>query len=196
MAGIARLGAPLREGGVRRAVLSVLASFAVLGFAGVAVLPLAIALPSSAAPERDLAVAAQDLETGGTAGAAAIVRDGYTVTDPPPKIPVAPAAGIPDPGTAKAIGLEMVLARGWSVSEFDCLAALWDRESHWNVYAHNASSGAYGIPQALPGEKMATAGSDWQTNPATQIAWGLGYIAARYDTPCGAWAHSEEHNWY
>lgn len=108
----------------------------------------------------------------------------------------APAAGTPDPGTAMAIALTMVTARGWGAAEYDCLVALWNKESHWNVYAHNASSGAYGIPQALPGTKMATAGADWATNPATQITWGLGYIAARYATPCGAWAQSQRVGWY
>lgn len=119
-------------------------------------------------------------------------RDGYAVT----RIRTAPAVGVPDAGTAQAIAYDMVLARGWDQSEFECLVALWNRESHWNVYAHNISSGAYGIPQALPGDKMATAGADWQTNPATQITWGLGYIAGRYGTPCGAWEHSERKGWY
>ncbi|MFM2354049.1 MAG: hypothetical protein RLZZ608_1455 [Actinomycetota bacterium] len=108
----------------------------------------------------------------------------------------APAAGTPDAGTAMAIALTMVTARGWGTAEYDCLVALWNKESRWNVYAHNASSGAYGIPQALPGDKMASAGADWATNPATQITWGLGYIAARYETPCGAWAHSQRVGWY
>ena len=108
----------------------------------------------------------------------------------------APAAGVPDPGTAQAIAYDMVMARGWGVGEFDCLVSLWNRESHWNVYAHNASSGAYGIPQALPGSKMGSAGADWATNPATQITWGLGYIQGRYGTPCGAWAASETKGWY
>ena len=108
----------------------------------------------------------------------------------------APAAGVPDAGTAMAIAFDMVSARGWSTAEYDCLVALWNKESRWNVYAHNASSGAYGIPQALPGDKMATAGADWATNPTTQITWGLGYIAARYETPCGAWAHSQRVGWY
>ena len=84
----------------------------------------------------------------------------------------------------------------WSSAEFDCLVALWNKESGWNVYAHNASSGAYGIPQSLPGSKMASAGSDWATNPRTQITWGLGYIEARYGTPCGAWATSQRIGWY
>lgn len=108
----------------------------------------------------------------------------------------APVAGTPDPGTAKAIAADMVAARGWGSGEFDCLVALWNKESGWNVYAMNPSSGAYGIPQSLPGSKMATAGADWQTNPATQITWGLGYIQARYGTPCGAWAHSQSVGWY
>lgn len=109
---------------------------------------------------------------------------------------VAPAAGTPDPGTAMSIALEMVTARGWGTDQYDCLVALWNKESRWNVYAHNARSGAYGIPQALPGSKMATAGADWATNPATQITWGLGYIQARYGDPCGAWAHSQRVGWY
>lgn len=119
-------------------------------------------------------------------------RDGFTIT----RIRTAPAVGVPDAGTAQALAYDMVLARGWDQSEFECLVALWNRESHWNVYAHNISSGAYGIPQALPGDKMATAGADWQTNPATQITWGLGYIAGRYGTPCDAWEHSESRGWY
>lgn len=127
--------------------------------------------------------------------AALLVRDGYRVTTRP-KAPTAPAVGKPDPGSAQAIAYDLVLARGWDVSQYSCLVALWNRESHWNVYAHNTSSGAYGIPQALPGSKMASAGADWATNPATQIRWGLGYIASRYGTPCGAWEHSEQHHWY
>lgn len=107
----------------------------------------------------------------------------------------APAAGTPDPGSAKAIALEQVTARGWGSSEYDCLVALWQKESSWNVYAYNPS-GAYGIPQSLPGSKMASAGADWQTNPATQISWGLTYIGGVYGTPCGAWAHSQSVNWY
>lgn len=108
----------------------------------------------------------------------------------------APPAGTPDPGTAQAIAADMVAARGWGPAEFDCLVALWNKESGWNVYAMNRSSGAYGIPQSLPGNKMASAGADWQTNPATQITWGLGYIQGRYGTPCGAWAQSQRVGWY
>jgi hypothetical protein len=108
----------------------------------------------------------------------------------------APAAGVPDPGTAQAIALDMVTARGWGTSEYNCLVSLWNKESGWNVYAHNKSSGAYGIPQALPGNKMSTVGADWATNPRTQITWGLNYIQGRYATPCGAWASSQKRGWY
>lgn len=96
----------------------------------------------------------------------------------------------------KALARAMVAQRGWSSAQFTCLDLLWTRESTWNHRATNPSSGAYGIPQSLPAGKMASAGSDWRTNPATQIKWGLGYIAGRYGTPCGAWNHSEAHNWY
>ena len=102
----------------------------------------------------------------------------------------------PDPGSAQAIAFDMVAARGWGQDQFNCLVALWSKESGWRVNAHNASSGAYGIPQALPGNKMASAGADWATNPATQITWGLGYIAGRYGTPCGAWDYSVQKGWY
>jgi len=115
---------------------------------------------------------------------------------PPASSPLPPSGAVIDRGGAQAIAATQVAARGWGTAEFNCLVQLWQRESGWRVSAYNASSGAYGIPQSLPGSKMQSAGDDWQTNPATQISWGLGYIASRYGTPCGAWAHSEEHNWY
>jgi murein DD-endopeptidase MepM/ murein hydrolase activator NlpD len=96
----------------------------------------------------------------------------------------------------KAIARIMVADRGWSASQFTCLDKLWIKESQWNYRAQNPSSGAYGIPQALPGTKMASAGSDWRTNPVTQIEWGLDYIADRYGTPCAAWGHSQDVGWY
>jgi hypothetical protein len=102
----------------------------------------------------------------------------------------------PDPGTAQAIAYEMVLARGWGDDQFACLVALWNKESGWRVNAYNASSGAYGIPQSLPGSKMGSVAPDWETNPATQITWGLNYIGGRYGNPCGAWEHSESVGWY
>src|SRR5699024_5793823 len=87
----------------------------------------------------------------------------------------------------RGIAQEMLGDRGWGQDQWQCLDNLWSRESGWNPSAHNSSSGAYGIPQALPGSKMASVGSDWRTNPATQIEWGLNYVEGRYGSPCGAW---------
>ena len=99
-------------------------------------------------------------------------------------------------GDPKAIAQAMLSDFGWSSSEFGCLDALWTKESGWNPSAANPTSSAYGIPQALPGSKMASAGADWATNPATQITWGLGYIRDSYGSPCAAWGHSESSGWY
>jgi hypothetical protein len=89
----------------------------------------------------------------------------------------------------------MAAARGWGATQFSCLDSLWTNESAWEVHAQN-KSGAYGIPQALPGPRLATAGADWRTDAATQIRWGLAYIAARHGTPCGAWSYWQVHHWY
>jgi hypothetical protein len=85
---------------------------------------------------------------------------------------------------------------GFGSDQFGCLDSLWQKESGWNPHASNSSSGAYGIPQALPGGKMSSAGSDWRTNPVTQIKWGLGYIRSTYGSPCAAWGHSRASGWY
>jgi hypothetical protein len=93
-----------------------------------------------------------------------------------------------DPTSAEQIGKAELVDFGFSEStQWPCLYDLWERESGWNVYAENPSSGAYGIPQSLPGDKMASVASDWQTDPTTQIKWGLGYIKSIYGTPCAAW---------
>ena len=100
------------------------------------------------------------------------------------------------PGSAQAIARELAAQMGWGDSEFSCLVTLWDHESGWRVNASNPS-GAYGIPQALPGSKMSSAGPDWQNNATTQIKWGLGYIKSRYGTPCGAWSQWQANGgWY
>ena len=99
-------------------------------------------------------------------------------------------------GDPREIARALLAEFGFSSDQFGCLDSLYTRESNWNVYADNPSSSAYGIPQALPGSKMASAGPDWATNPVTQIRWGLGYIEDRYGSPCGAWGHSQSHGWY
>ena len=81
-------------------------------------------------------------------------------------------------------------------AQFACLDPLWQHESGWWYRAENRSSGAYGIPQALPGTKMASAGSDWRTNPITQVKWGLGYISGRYGSACRAWSFWRANGWY
>ena len=105
-------------------------------------------------------------------------------------------SGDNSPGGAQATARGMLAGFGWGDDQFSCLVSLWNKESGWNVRAYNAGSGAYGIPQALPGSKMGSAGADWETNAATQISWGLGYISGRYGSPCGAWGHSQSTGWY
>lgn len=99
------------------------------------------------------------------------------------------------PAAAKAIAKKAVAKKGWSTKQYGCLVKLWSRESGWRVKAGNVN-GSYGIPQAYPGSKMKSKGSDWRTNASTQIAWGLSYIKGRYGTPCKAWASSESRGWY
>jgi hypothetical protein len=98
-------------------------------------------------------------------------------------------------GSPQQIAQELLAQQGQS-SQFSCLDEVWQKESGWNVTASNPSSGAYGIPQALPGSKMASAGPDWQTNAETQIKWGLQYIDSTYGSPCAAWSHEESDGWY
>ena len=98
---------------------------------------------------------------------------------------------------AKATAANLASSQyGWGSDQFSCLSNLWQKESGWNYQASNGSSGATGIPQALPGSKMASFGSDWATNATTQIKWGLDYISRSYGTPCSAWGHSQSVNWY
>jgi hypothetical protein len=109
----------------------------------------------------------------------------------------AQAAAVTTPsGSPEQVAEQMLGQFGWSASQFSCLQPLWQQESGWNVAAENPSSGAYGIPQALPGSEMASAGADWQTDAATQIRWGLSYIQGRYGSPCGAWNHEVADGWY
>ncbi|MGW2254633.1 aggregation-promoting factor C-terminal-like domain-containing protein [Kitasatospora sp. NPDC001660] len=94
-------------------------------------------------------------------------------------------------GTPQQIAAQLVPA-----GQLQCFSNIVFRESSWNPLAVNASSGAYGLVQALPGSKMASAGSDWRTNPVTQIKWGLDYMNSRYGSPCAAWTFWQNHHWY
>ncbi len=142
-----------------------------------------VAKPKLASPTQ---VAAADVATGTSTGTGAGASGGVVyVTSTPP-----------DPGTAQSTAYNMMASFGFSPQTyFGCLVDIWNRESGWVYDAENAS-GAYGIPQALPGSKMASAGADWQTDPATQIRWGLGYIKTTYGNPCSAWAFEEADGYY
>jgi len=209
----------------KRATIPALSFFAVFGFVGGSLFnPMQpdVAQAAVSAPVLVKApVEPQQYTAHGTYASFDVSRDGYGVTLPKPKVvekpktetaddtatddsaaptvtptnTLAAAAATPDPGSAQAIAQQLVAARGWGSDQYNCLVSLWNKESGWRVNAYNPS-GAYGIPQALPGSKMASAGADWQTNPATQITWGLNYISGVYGTPCGAWAHSVANNWY
>jgi hypothetical protein len=104
--------------------------------------------------------------------------------------------GLTTPTGAKKIAKVLVAERGWSDKQYRCLVKLWKKESGWRVTAKNPSSGAYGIPQALPGKKMAKKGKGWRKSATVQIKWGLSYIDGRYGTPCKAWSHSKRTGWY
>ena len=144
-----------------------------------------VAQPKLASPA-SAASSASQATSGGTGSGS---TSGSTTGSAPP--PVAP----PDPGTAQSVAFGLLASFGFSTSQFSCLQSLWNRESGWSYDAENPS-GAYGIPQALPGSKMASAGADWQTNPRTQIMWGLGYIRDVYGSPCSAWNFELANNYY
>lgn len=180
-----------------------------------------VALRAEASPADPVGVAAADLQNSPAAKILERERQHMILLDAAsrtmdvassPKVAAAPppppaAAGgsgpapivdepPPDPGTAQAIAYKLLPSFGFSASsQYGCLDDIWSRESGWRYNAENAS-GAYGIPQALPGSKMATAGPDWQTSPTTQIKWGLGYIKGRYGSPCDAWSFWQAHGWY
>jgi hypothetical protein len=102
-----------------------------------------------------------------------------------------------DPDGAREVAKSLMEEKyGWGDRQYACLDDLWIKESNWNYRASNKRTGAHGIPQALPATKMDSAGTDWRTNPVTQISWGLRYIDVRYDTPCKAWAKFKRSNWY
>jgi hypothetical protein len=119
------------------------------------------------------------------------------VAQGPPAVPLPPVPeDCEEYSGNRQIGCALLSEFGFGLDQMPALDALWTRESGWNHQAYNSSSGAYGIPQALPGSKMATVGSDWETNPATQIRWGLGYIRDRYGDPDGAWSFFQANGWY
>jgi len=152
----------------------------------------AAARARAAAAARAAARAAAARTAAAQAAQAAIARQARSSAAAPA---AAPPAAQPQ-GSPQQIAEGMLGSFGWSPSQFSCLQPLWNAESGWNVSATNPSSGAYGIPQALPASKMASAGPDYLTNPATQIRWGLQYIQSVYGSPCSAWSHEQAYGWY
>jgi hypothetical protein len=120
------------------------------------------------------------------------IPEGKLTAEIPESLPIADGAK----GEYQKYALSLLPDFGWDSSELEPLIYLWNRESGWNPNSHNRRSGAHGIPQALPGSKMASEGSDYMTNPEPQIRWGLKYIAGRYGSPSAAWAHFQSHGWY
>ncbi|MEV6925959.1 lytic transglycosylase domain-containing protein [Dactylosporangium sp. NPDC051485] len=161
----------------------------------------ALAKAKDAASDASAQAKAADDEARRKAEEAASRANTRTTTAPPPP-PTNSAPKYPVPSSCdvysgnKKTGCAVLVGYGFGLDQMPCLEKLWDRESHWNASALNKGSGAYGIPQALPGSKMATVGADWKTNPETQIRWGLNYIKGKYKTPCGAWSHSQSTGWY
>jgi hypothetical protein len=133
---------------------------------------------TAAADRRSSTDPAKQAALGLTAGPAVSGRENLSAQDP------------------QAIAQALLPSFGFDSSQMSCLVPLWMGESGWRVDAENTSSGAYGIPQSLPGDKMASVASDWRTNPVTQITWGLEYIKSSYGSPCGAWGFKQSHGWY
>ena len=116
---------------------------------------------------------------------------------PAPEPAPAPApVAVNDPAGAQAYAASQLGSYGWAAGQMQCLMKLWTKESDWETTATNPSSGAYGVVQSLPAEKMASAGADYRTNYRTQINWGLEYVKDRYGSPCGALNFHYANNWY
>jgi hypothetical protein len=145
--------------------------------------------------ETVLALAASTQATAAETQAAAAEADRQAAAAAAAAAEAQRVANTPDGARETARSLAQA-SYGWGESQFSCLNQLWQKESGWSYTARNASSGATGIPQALPGSKMASAGSDWATNASTQVKWGLDYISRAYGSPCSAWSHSQSVNWY
>ncbi len=152
---------------------------------------------AKAAADAAAAAAAAEAQREADAAAAAQAQASQAAKAAATSVSRPAAVGPVDPSSAQGIARQMAASEfGWGDDQFACLVSLWNRESGWNYQAYNSSSGAGGIPQALPASKMASAGADWATNPATQILWGLRYINGSYGSPCSAWDHSESTGWY
>jgi hypothetical protein len=153
------------------------------------------AIDATAARQAHLALLARAAAARQAAAQQAAAQRASSNSSSPSATVAQPVVSSAPSGSPQQAAQQMLDAAGQG-GQFACLDSLWSRESGWNVSASNPGTGAYGIPQALPGAKMASAGADWQTDPATQIRWGLSYIDSLYGSPCGAWSHEEADGWY
>jgi hypothetical protein len=206
MAVVAIAGALLAGGGLAQAATNnandnLAAASLVSSAATASASPSAISAPSN------IAIDFSRITVGSTAAAtkAATVKSEADAVTPvaTPKATATPAptktaapVAVDDPAAAQAYASSQLSTKGWGQDQMGCLTQLWTQESSWLTSAENASSGAYGIAQSLPAEKMAVTGTDYRTNYQTQIRWGLQYIADRYGSPCGAWDHEVAIGWY
>jgi colicin import membrane protein len=152
------------------------------------------AAAEAAAAKKAAAAKAAAAKATAAANAAAAAKAKVAVKAAPAKA-TAPVA-VNDPAGAQAYAAAKLGSYGWSADQMQCLNRLWTKESEWRTTATNASSGAYGIVQSLPAEKMASSGADYRTNYRTQINWGLNYIKERYGSPCDALNFHLSNNWY
>ncbi|OFI38607.1 hypothetical protein BIU82_04645 [Arthrobacter sp. SW1] len=151
----------------------------------------------SAAPSKPAAAA----KPAKSAPKPVIAAQSAKVAPAKPAVPAKPAAPVKpapvnDPAGAQAYAASLLSSFGWSAGEMDSLRILWTKESNWTTTATNPSSGAYGIVQSLPAEKMSSEGTDWLTNYKTQVRWGLKYIKERYGSPSAALSFHYANNWY
>ena len=147
---------------------------------------------AEAAAEAAAAAAAEQARLANELAAAEAAAEQQAAQTPMPDVPASCDAYDGN----RALGCSLLLEAGFGLDQMGCLDPLWTHESNWRAEAHNASSGAHGIPQALPAEKMAVYGADYLTNPVPQIRWGLDYISGRYGSPCGAWSYWQANGWY
>ena len=213
MAVVAVAAALLAGGGLAQAATNTPGGLSVASLVSGAV---ASATPSAVSAPTDVAVDFSRIDVSSAAKAKAKAPAVKSQADAVTRVPTAAAAPAPaaapgpaaappkaaapvlvdDPAAAQAYASNQLAAKGWGRDQMGCLNQLWTQESSWLTSAENASSGAYGIAQSLPAEKMASTGADYRTNYKTQIRWGLEYIEARYGTPCGAWAQEVAVGWY
>jgi hypothetical protein len=190
-----------RHSPAARAILAV-AAVALLFDAAIVALP-ALADNRGASPSPTPIVAALEVEASASVAGPTVPIYDPTESPTPPPTPSPTAVPTPTPRpTPKPTPRDTVWnARIWlkaqiGATQYNCIYQIFERESKWNTYAGNPSSGAYGIPQAFPGSKMATFGSNWRYSPLTQVKWGLWYVNQRYGSACQAWAFWQAHGWY